>query len=75
MPAGLLCSRLHTTSADLSAVLPLCLRSWIHELDKMQQSGELKAFLHSLDPRLGDEDGQIDNPLAGTQPKGKPKVC
>lgn len=40
----------------------------------MHQSGELKAFLHSLDPRVGDQDGQTDNPLAGAQPGGKPKV-
>jgi hypothetical protein len=55
----------------------LCLfawRSWIDELDAMHQSGELKAFLHSLDPRVGDEVGQTANPLAGAQPHENPRV-
>lgn len=42
----------------------------------MHQNGELKAFLHSLDPGGGDEDGQTDNPLAGARPDaGVPVRC
>ena len=40
----------------------------------MHQNGELKAFLHSLDPGGSVEDGQTDNPLADTQPDGGLKV-
>jgi hypothetical protein len=36
----------------------------------MQQSGELKAFLHSLDPPNADDSSETTNPLAGAdQPK------
>jgi hypothetical protein len=41
----------------------------------MKQSGDLKSFLHSLDPAppAGAEHGETDNPLAGAQPAA-PKV-
>ena len=39
----------------------------------MKQSGDLKSFLHSLDPAPPAEDGETDNPLAGAQPAA-PKV-
>ena len=39
----------------------------------MKTSGDLKAFLHSLDPKPPVEDGETDSPLAGAQPAA-PKV-